>query len=636
MRPSRGLAANGTTSPVPSPSATPSARHWAQQQLRCRRPLARRGRHPVAAAPPETTAAPSSSSTPTPVTTSSSSPRPVYLDDAPTRGLVDWARGVGIQGLGNKVKVASFGGVRGLAAAAAQAESDILLSVPRSVAITLPPKRRCPEGVPQQWWDRDAPWYARLAALLLVEKRRVAAAAAAGSGGGGGGNSGGNKASSQRPLMGPYLATLPQSYPEMPYFWTDAQLEELRYPALQQAVREQRREWKQLHDAWVKEAGAASAAAASSSSSSSPSSSSASPPILFTPSFSELEWAMSTVRSRTFSGPYVASTLASRGRLAGLVGFLAVGSALFGGADAESLGRAVGAAAAAFIFNILYETILSNKLKQYVLCPAIDLLNHDSRSGSEASYDYFRDSFSVAAGLGGAAAEKQVFGSYGSQSNDSLAQYYGFAERENPADAYVLTRLVGWAEEATGIGAGKLVTAPRRAALEAAALLPALDRDAKVTRDGKFPDATLQAMRYLLAEAAAPGGSTGKAVSAFESAGSADEEGRLAAVLAAAVRLELERGIGPATAEEDERALMELDGRSGGGGGFVGGGVGSGTSSSKQGRRGGGGGAATDGGGGGGAAAAARRLALQFRAEKKKVLSACLDSLVGGGGGGGV
>jgi hypothetical protein len=508
--------------------------------------------------------------------------------------LVDWARSVKIEGMGSKVKVAAFGGVRGLAAGSGQAqEADILLSVPRGVAITLPPKRRCPEGVPDSWWDRDAPWYARLAALLLVEKRRVAAAA--GRGGSGGGK---DDNTPQRPLMGPYLATLPQSYPEMPYFWTDAQLEELRYPALQQAVREQRREWKQLHEAWAKAAAGGSAAS-------------------FTPSLPELEWAMCTVRSRTFSGPYVASTLASRGRLAGLVGFLAVGSALLGGADGESLGRAVGAAAAAFIFNILYETILSNKLRQYVLCPAIDLLNHDSRQGSEATYDYFRDSFSVAAGPGGAPSGTQVFGSYGSQSNDSLAQYYGFAERDNPADAYVLTRLVAWAEEATGVGKGALLTAQRRSALEAAGLLSALDRDAKVTRDGVFPPATLHAMRYLLAEAAAPGGSSGKPVSAFESAGNADEEGCLAAVLAAALRLELEQGIGPASAEDDERLLAELEG-GGGVAGFGGGGGGG-----SKGRR-----AAASGAD----SVAAQRLALQFRAEKKKVLRACLDSLMDGGG----
>jgi hypothetical protein len=38
----------------------------------------------------------------------------------------------------------------------------------------------------------------------------------------------------------------------------------------------------------------------------------------------------------------------------------------------------------------------------------------------------------------------QVFVSYGLQSNDSLMQFYGFAEAGNPADVYVMTRLLDW------------------------------------------------------------------------------------------------------------------------------------------------------------------------------------------------
>lgn len=37
--------------------------------------------------------------------------------------------------------------------------------------------------------------------------------------------------------------------------------------------------------------------------------------------------------------------------------------------------------------------------------------------------------------------------SYGLQSNDSLMQYYGFAEPDNPADAYVMTGLLKWLEQ---------------------------------------------------------------------------------------------------------------------------------------------------------------------------------------------
>jgi hypothetical protein len=80
------------------------------------------------------------------------------------------------------------------------------------------------------------------------------------------------------------------------------------------------------------------------------------------------------VRSRTFSGPYVPSTLQDRLRLAGLV----VALVAFNTAAGGDLGRSAGAAVAVFVFNILYEIILSQKLKQYAVCPLIDLINHSS------------------------------------------------------------------------------------------------------------------------------------------------------------------------------------------------------------------------------------------------------------------
>jgi hypothetical protein len=84
--------------------------------------------------------------------------------------------------------------------------------------------------------------------------------------------------------------------------------------------------------------------------------------------------ALSLVRSRTFSGPYVASTLQDRFKLGGLVAVLVVVNTAVGG----DLSNGLGAAAAVFLFNIIYELLLSNKLKQYAMCPVIDLINHSS------------------------------------------------------------------------------------------------------------------------------------------------------------------------------------------------------------------------------------------------------------------
>lgn len=40
-----------------------------------------------------------------------------------------------------------------------------------------------------------------------------------------------------------------------------------------------------------------------------------------------------------------------------------------------------------------------------------------------------------------------VFLSYGPVSNDHLLQYYGFVERENPSDTYVLQDMGKWLRE---------------------------------------------------------------------------------------------------------------------------------------------------------------------------------------------
>lgn len=80
------------------------------------------------------------------------------------------------------------------------------------------------------------------------------------------------------------------------------------------------------------------------------------------------------MRSRTFSGPFVASTLQDRFKLGGLVAVLVLVNTAAGG----ELSNGLGAAAAVFLFNIIYELLLSNKLKQYAMCPVIDLINHSS------------------------------------------------------------------------------------------------------------------------------------------------------------------------------------------------------------------------------------------------------------------
>ncbi len=111
----------------------------------------------------------------------------------------------------------------------------------------------------------------------------------------------------------------------------------------------------------------------------------------------ELYWAISCVRSRSFSGPYIGSTLSDRLRLGGLVVLLVLTNQLTGLADLQ---QSLSAAIAVFVFNLMYELILSRSLKQYAMCPVVDLLNHSGATAAEVAYDYFADKYRVTATQG--------------------------------------------------------------------------------------------------------------------------------------------------------------------------------------------------------------------------------------------
>ncbi|KAF8066315.1 SETD4 [Scenedesmus sp. PABB004] len=475
---------------------------------------------------------------------------PVRLEDAGTAALTDWARRVGIEF--PKLRPAMFDGVRGMEAASDIAPDEIIVSVPRAQALTLPPKQRCPcpEYVAPAYWDAS-PWFVKLGVRLLAEQRKGPGSAYA-----------------------PWLAQLPRGA-DTPVHWSPQLLQQLCYPPLAHKVTEQQAEWGRLYEKFLAE-GVADRAAA--------------------PSKQEFFRALSLVRSRTFSGPYVASTLPERLRLAALVAALVAANTLAGG----DLSKGLGAAAAVFLFNVTYELLLSAKLRQYALCPVIDLLNHSSTNTTEVSYDYPRDAFLVAAGAGGAASGGQVFISYGAQTNDSLMQFYGFAEPDNPADVYVMTSLLKWLEQLQPLCQARLDRLNRDGLLSALQEVP-------VTRAG-FGAPTLRALRYLLIPSAPGGDAPAGPPSSYDAPADAATEQRLGLALVHACQQE----------------LAALGGGGGGGGGAAAAGS----------RRKGGASEGSSGGGGSGVdVAAATAAAAAFRGEKRKVLLACLEQLTGGTGG---
>lgn len=463
------------------------------------------------------------------------------MEDARTKAFIAWARGAGIKCHPN-ISPASFGGLRGVGATGSIRSKDLLVTVPRDVAVVLAPKQRnpCPAYVTDAWW-REAPWFSKIGIILLYERSL------------------GSKS-----RLAPYLEQLPLN-PGVPVLWDDTKLQQLQYPYLTYQVKEQQNEWSTLHAQLVASGMAPGAAP---------------------PSLADLYWAMACVRSRTFSGPYVGSTLQDRLRLAGVVTALGAANLILGAADAQ---QTASAALAVVIFNILYDVILGRSLKQYALCPLIDLFNHSSAAvESEVTFDYFSSSYTVAPSRDFSKGE-QVFISYGQQSNDSLMQYYGFAEVGNPADVYVMTNLLKHLDQ----HAPQPLAQQRLDALNAAGLLNSLQL-VTVQRNG-VPAETLQALRYLLAsstEAAA-------GIGAFARGASAEVEAAVAQLLVASVRAEL-ASLG--TSLEEDLALARSTKTGGGGGSGVG---------SAGGRRGG----------------AVDQSILGFRIEKKQVLHGVLAQL---------
>ncbi|EFJ50052.1 hypothetical protein VOLCADRAFT_104004 [Volvox carteri f. nagariensis] len=456
----------------------------------------------------------------------------VLLDDTRTQAFMSWARGpASIRFSG--VRPSTFGGVRGLAASSDIPDDALVVEVPRRSAVVLAPKQRnsCPGMVTDDWW-KSAPWFAKMAAMLLWHKRQ----------------------GSQSPLA-PWIAQLP-SDTGVPVLWDERQIAALQYPYLIAQVKEQQREWQQLYGDLVR---------------------SGTPAGVQAPSREDFFWAMSCVRSRTFSGPYIGSTLQDRLRTAGLVAVLAAGNTVLGLADPQ---KTLSAAIAVLLFNVLYELILSRSLKQYAICPLIDLFNHSSAVQSEVAYNYFGDSYSVVASREFKKGE-QVFISYGAQSNDSLMQYYGFAEANNPQDVYVMTDMLRWLTAVRSVGQSRLD------ALKGSPLANSLQQVA-IQRAG-FPSETLQAVRFLLAADSEAGAD----VSSFSKSGSPDQEAQLAEVVAEVVRREL--GHLGSSLQED-LALLSSTGASAGG------------------RK-------------GGTAAAAAVAAVAFRVEKKRLLTAVLQGM---------
>ena len=298
--------------------------------------------------------------------------------------LLTWANENGVTA--PKVAQGMINGRRGLIALDSISEDEIFVGVPRSLALVVDPLERCPckefisQGVYQKF-----PWDAKMATLLLCEKRK-------------GRNS----------RLYTYISQLPKI--DTPVRWSESELDELQSPLMKDIVLKQKQEWRQYYDEFRKACTGKDEEKES---------------------WDEFLWAMENVRSRTFSGPYAGSSLKERLSMAA---FLGVGGLLYASIAHIPLQSIGNAAIAAASFNLMYDLILSSRLKWYGMCPVIDGINHCGSITSDIQYEYFSNKFALTTNRSYKPGD-ELFISY-KKANSLFVQYYGFVEEENPDDVY--------------------------------------------------------------------------------------------------------------------------------------------------------------------------------------------------------
>ena len=245
--------------------------------------------------------------------------------------------------------------------------------------------------------------------------------------------------------------------------------------------------------------------------------------------------------------------------------------------------------------SILKDFVLPKLLKvqKYIICPVIDMANHVGVGASGiVSFEYFTDGFSLSAttttSLSSEGPGSEMYIQYGPRSNDQLLQYYGFVEKDNVHDVYILPPIREWdigaIEEACGrkVGPGRLEKLDRAGLLggssrnnvddttptttttmnvDATASMNDIIRGVVLTRATGIDVAVIQAVRALISTNE-EWQDAGEAIGNFAKEISVENE--RAARLAIRRVMEMELESKATTMEEDEALLKAFGGRNGG------------------------------------------------------------------------
>ena len=465
-------------------------------------------------------AAPSSKSNPTTTTRLFAASR---LSKAAT--LQEWTTQAGIQVGGLEIQKSAFGGL-GLVASKEAAPNTILVAVPSKVALSVdstdgPDDAALMESaVTDRKILREAPWFVQFSMYLQAL----------------------DKISSTRPAgdMQAWLDSLPRKF-DTPIHWSSPSLQDLQYSHLVDSVARQESEWKSLYASMDKIAKST-----------------------LKLNYKDFVWGCECARSRAFSGAYTGAAFNP-----GIYVFTLLLVTVYVGLGLGTLEQAANGAGLVFCASVFKDFVIPKlfKTKKFVICPLIDMANHDSiKARAEVSFEFFADSYSLAS-TADVASGDELFISYGSRSNDQLLQYYGFVEPDNPHDVYVMPPLREWDIGALEKACGRTFAPGRLEKLNRAGLLGSLSEQDNaddyygvanpkggvvVTRAAGIDPAVVQALRALVStdeewEAA------GEAIGNFAELMSAANE--QSANMAARKALELELASKETTLEQDVELL---------------------------------------------------------------------------------
>jgi hypothetical protein len=422
--------------------------------------------------------------------------------------------------------------------------ADIVIQVPTRLTLSVESPRDYNAVMERELFAsdpkayRNAPWWAALSVQLnYYDKVNPNNARAGGTG------------------MGPWMNALPRAY-DTPIHWSESSLMELQYRPTTEAVALQRRLWREQYDALA----------------------SASSVFASRVSYDDFVWGCETARSRAFSGAYSGSAFdpVPYATVSALV-------AAYVGLGIGSLEQAANGAAMVVCGTILKDFVLPKLLKvqKYVICPLIDMANHAGTGATgTVSFEYFSDGFSLSAtSEPGATRGSEMFIQYGPRSNDQLLQYYGFVERDNVHDVYILPPIREWdigaLEEACGrkVGPGRLekldragllgrggVADPRSSSPTDAEAANDI-RGVVLTRAGGVDPAVVQAARALISSDD-EWEEAGEAIGNFAAQVSPENERAARTAVRRAMEMELERKT--TTIEEDENLMKAFNGKGGG------------------------------------------------------------------------